>query len=189
MSSSTKQPDSSGCADNLRPAVTTEDVLSDDQKSLLAGVAAGQTLRTAAERAGVYILDAHGWLKDEVFAQAYATAEAAGTDVIEEEAFRRAVKGVEKPVYRAGEVVGHVADYSDAMLMFIGWVCGCALAWHFVGYDLANWLRLAFAPDMPAPPNLGGTDTLVTVLLSMLGLGGLRTVEKLKGVHRDAWKG
>lgn len=72
---------------------------------------------------------------------------------------------------------------------FIGWVCGCALAWHFVGYDLANWLRLAFAPAMPAPPNLGGTDTLVTVLLSMLGLGGLRTVEKLKGVHRDTWKG
>lgn len=119
MSSSTKQPDSSGCADNLRPAVTTEDALSDDQKSLLAGVAAGQTLRTAAERAGVYILDAHGWLKDEMFAKAYAAAEAAGTDVIEEEAFRRAVKGVEKPVYRAGEVVGHVADYSDAMLMFL----------------------------------------------------------------------
>ncbi len=70
---------------------------------------------------------------------------------------------------------------------FIGWVCGLALAWHFMGFDIANWLRLAFFPDMPAPPALNGTETLVTVLLSMLGLGGLRTVEKLKGVSRDGW--
>lgn len=72
---------------------------------------------------------------------------------------------------------------------FIGWTCGVALAWHFVGLDVFNWLRLAFFPDMPAPPVFGGTDTLMTVLLSMLGLGGLRTVEKLKGVSREKWKG
>jgi len=72
---------------------------------------------------------------------------------------------------------------------FIGWVCGFALAWHFMGYDLLNWLRLAFFPDMPAAPALGGSETLVTVLLSMLGLGGLRTVEKLKGVSREKWRG
>lgn len=72
---------------------------------------------------------------------------------------------------------------------FIGWVCGLALAWHFIGFDLMNWLRLAFFPDVPTPPALNGTETLVTVLLSMLGLGGLRTVEKLKGVSRDSWKG
>lgn len=70
---------------------------------------------------------------------------------------------------------------------FVGWVCGLALAWHFIGFDLMNWLRLAFFPDVPAPPDLSGTDTLITVLLSMLGLGGLRTVEKLKGVSRDRW--
>jgi len=72
---------------------------------------------------------------------------------------------------------------------FIGWVCGLALAWHFMGADLMNWLRLAFFPAMPEPPQLAGTETLVTVLLSMLGLGGLRTVEKLKGVSRDKWGG
>ncbi len=72
---------------------------------------------------------------------------------------------------------------------FIGWVCGLALAWHFMGFDMANWLRLAFFPDVPAPPALNGTETLVTVLLSMLGLGGLRTVEKLKGVNRNNMKG
>ncbi|PCI59466.1 MAG: hypothetical protein COB37_11510 [Kordiimonadales bacterium] len=72
---------------------------------------------------------------------------------------------------------------------FIGWVCGFALAWHFMGADILNWLRVAFFPDVPAPPVLAGTETLVTVLLSMLGLGGLRTVEKLKGVSRDKWRG
>ena len=71
---------------------------------------------------------------------------------------------------------------------FIGWVCGAALAWHFIGQDIVNWLRVAFFPNMPAPPVFGGTETLMTVLLSMLGLGGLRTVEKLKGVSRDRWK-
>jgi Holin of 3TMs, for gene-transfer release len=68
---------------------------------------------------------------------------------------------------------------------FIGWVCGVALAWNFIGYDLLNWLRLAFLPAMPAPPALGGSETLITVLMSMLGLGGLRTIEKIKGVSRD----
>lgn len=71
---------------------------------------------------------------------------------------------------------------------FVGWICGLSLAWHFLGYDIANWLRLAFFPAAPAPPALNGTETLVTVLMSMLGLGGLRTVEKLKGVSRDGWK-
>ncbi|TNE60813.1 MAG: hypothetical protein EP335_17390 [Alphaproteobacteria bacterium] len=71
---------------------------------------------------------------------------------------------------------------------FVGWVCGAALAWQFIGRDLFLWLQAAFLPDLPAPPALGGSDTLVTVLLSMLGLGGLRTVEKLKGVNRDTWK-
>ena len=68
---------------------------------------------------------------------------------------------------------------------FVGWVCGCALLWHFIIYDMLNWLRVVLWPLSPAPPSLTGTDTLITILLSMLGLGGLRTVEKLRGVNRD----
>ena len=82
----------------------------------------------------------------------------------------------------------HASVFVAGWRPFVGWVCGLALAWHFLGYDVANWLRLAFFPDTPAPPALNGTETLVTVLLSMLGLGGLRTVEKLKGVSREEWK-
>lgn len=58
---------------------------------------------------------------------------------------------------------------------FIGWVCGVALAYNFVVRDLLIW---AINPD-PVPPALQ-MEHLMTVLLGMLGLGGLRTYEKLK---------
>ncbi|WP_417459218.1 3TM-type holin [Kordiimonas sp.] len=82
----------------------------------------------------------------------------------------------------------HTSIFVAGWRPFVGWVCGMALGWHFMGHDVFNWLRLAFFPHIPAPPQLAGTETLMTVLLSMLGLGGLRTVEKLKGVSREKWR-
>jgi len=64
---------------------------------------------------------------------------------------------------------------------FIGWVCGCALAWHFIGYDLLRWLQAVFWPDAPAVPELSGTGQLISIVLSLLGLGAFRTVEKFGG--------
>ena len=58
---------------------------------------------------------------------------------------------------------------------FIGWVCGIALAYNFVIRDLFIWL---INPDI-VPPALQ-MEHLMTVLLGMLGLGGLRTYEKIK---------
>ncbi|MFC3051666.1 3TM-type holin [Kordiimonas pumila] len=86
------------------------------------------------------------------------------------------------------EEAKHPSVFVAGWRPFIGWVCGFALMWHFMGADIFSWLRLAFFPDMPAPPALSGTETLVTVLMSMLGLGGLRTIEKLKGVSREKWR-
>lgn len=57
---------------------------------------------------------------------------------------------------------------------FIGWVCGFALAYNFVLRDLLIWL---FGPE-GVPPALQ-MEHLMTVLLGMLGLGGMRTFEKL----------
>ena len=59
---------------------------------------------------------------------------------------------------------------------FIGWVCGVALAYNFVVRDLFIWIT----KTTEAPPALQ-MDHLMTVLLGMLGLGGLRTYEKIKG--------
>ena len=58
---------------------------------------------------------------------------------------------------------------------FIGWICGFALAYNFVIRDLFIWV---LQPE-EIPPALQ-MEHLMTVLLGMLGLGGLRTYEKLK---------
>lgn len=62
---------------------------------------------------------------------------------------------------------------------FIGWVCGFALAYNFVIRDLFIW---ALQPES-VPPALQ-MEHLMTVLMGMLGLGGLRTYEKIKDKSR-----
>lgn len=66
---------------------------------------------------------------------------------------------------------------------FIGWVCGAALAWTFLGHDLATWIAVMFARDDLIPPAID-SEPLFELVLAMLGLGGLRTFEKLKKVAR-----
>jgi hypothetical protein len=58
---------------------------------------------------------------------------------------------------------------------FIGWVCGVALAYNFVLRDLLIW----FVGPEQVPPALQ-MEHLMTVLIGMLGLGGMRTFEKFK---------
>ena len=63
---------------------------------------------------------------------------------------------------------------------FIGWVCGASLAYKFV---LAPFLMLALAAngiklDLPV---LDFAE-MSTILLGLLGLGAMRTTEKIKGV-------
>lgn len=63
---------------------------------------------------------------------------------------------------------------------FIGWVCGVALAYNFIARDILAWLLKIYYPTMEPPPELA-MEHLLTVLLGMLGLGTMRTYEKLKG--------
>lgn len=66
---------------------------------------------------------------------------------------------------------------------FIGWTCGAALAFHFVLHPVivfaAAWLGF-YVPEMP----VFDMDSLMTVLLGMLGLGGLRSFEKSRGLTK-----
>jgi hypothetical protein len=66
---------------------------------------------------------------------------------------------------------------------FIGWVCGTALAYTYIGYPLLLWAGAAWFPGIK-PPVLGNDGMLYELLLGMLGLGGLRTFEKVKGVTK-----
>ncbi len=64
---------------------------------------------------------------------------------------------------------------------FIGWVCGAALAYHFIIRDLVYWFldTLGFSVD-PLPPI--ELSQLISILLAMLGMSGYRTYEKIKKV-------
>jgi hypothetical protein len=67
---------------------------------------------------------------------------------------------------------------------FVGWTCGVALAWHFVGQPLAVFVISYSGIEAPALP-VFEMESLLTVLLGMLGLGGLRTFEKTKNIARE----
>lgn len=65
---------------------------------------------------------------------------------------------------------------------FIGWTCGAACAWNWVGLPITKvGLSLAGITLAIAPAELG---EMMPILLGMLGLGGLRTYEKINGVDR-----
>jgi hypothetical protein len=65
----------------------------------------------------------------------------------------------------------------------IGWVCASAFAYHFVLQPVILFIALAAGIDMPALPEFD-MASLMTVMMGMLGLGGLRTYEKQKGITK-----
>ena len=67
---------------------------------------------------------------------------------------------------------------------FVGWSCGVAMAWHFVGQPIAVFVIAYSGVEAPPLPAFE-MESLLTVLLGMLGLGGLRTFEKTKNVARE----
>ncbi len=63
-----------------------------------------------------------------------------------------------------------------------GWVCVLGMAGNFIVTPFANFVLALLEVQVFIP--LVPLDTMLPVLLGMLGLGGLRTLEKAKGVHR-----
>ena len=69
---------------------------------------------------------------------------------------------------------------------FIGWICGLGLAYQFLFRTIFMWVIQVVAwwqdkdlSAFPIPVNLD-MGTLLTLLGGLLGLGALRTVEKVK---------
>lgn len=62
---------------------------------------------------------------------------------------------------------------------FIGWVCGIACAWNWIGLSLALFLAKLNGQVIDMAP-LSLTE-MMPILLGMLGLGTLRTYERVNG--------
>lgn len=77
------------------------------------------------------------------------------------------------------------ADATSGNLMqygwrpFIGWICGLALAWDTIGRPMVVMAWVMAGHTAPVLPTLS-TEQLYGLIFGMLGLGGLRTVEKVK---------
>lgn len=65
---------------------------------------------------------------------------------------------------------------------FIGWTCGLALAYHFILQPIIVFTMSVNGLDYDLPEFDMGS--LMTIILGMLGLGGMRSFEKLKGLTK-----
>jgi len=72
----------------------------------------------------------------------------------------------------------HARLFVSGWRPFVGWVCGAALAYQTIGFNLLAWASVTFG--MPMPPGIE-TGMLENVLMLLLGFGGVRSVEKLFG--------
>ncbi len=66
---------------------------------------------------------------------------------------------------------------------FIGWVCGVAFAYHFVLQPFIVFGVTAAGVEIPELPSFD-MSSLMTVMMGMLGLGGLRSYEKKQGLTK-----
>jgi len=62
---------------------------------------------------------------------------------------------------------------------FVGWICACAIGFKYIGGPLLVMIGAAFGQDIDLPDI--DTADLWPLLAGLLGLGGLRTIEKVKG--------
>ena len=94
---------------------------------------------------------------------------------------REAIKGKEMDPQRLIELQAEInkveaqnrSIFVSGWRPFIGWICGLAFGFHYIIMPLL----LAYTDIKPIEFD---TNSLFTVLMGMLGLGGLRTYEKLK---------
>ena len=73
---------------------------------------------------------------------------------------------------------GHTSIFVAGWRPFVGWTCGIALCYHFVIQPFLVFLLYSFGYQVDLP--VFNMQTLTTVLMGMLGLGGLRSYEKVK---------
>ena len=68
----------------------------------------------------------------------------------------------------------------------IMWICAFGLGWQFVFQPVAVWVLAVSGADIVLP--VIETEGLLSLTLALLGLGGMRSFEKSKGIQRNNMK-
>ncbi len=90
------------------------------QAEFLAAYAAVGNISTAAKLTGIQRSNHYNWLREsQDYHDKFEDASEQAIDSLESEARRRAVDGVDRPVFHKGEQVGAVREYSDTLLIFL----------------------------------------------------------------------
>lgn len=103
----------------------------------------------------------------------------------EMELVRMAAEGELKQILAQLEINAREAAHPSVWVAgwrpFFGWVGGIGFVYATIVQPLLAWL--AVVKGWPAPPELN-LDLLWVVVTGMLGIGGLRTFEKSKGISK-----
>jgi hypothetical protein len=110
-------------------------------------------------------------------AQAIVTAQLNGAFKEEEYQFQLMLEQIKTNQVEAASTNWFVAGWRP----YIGWVCGTGLAYQFLLMPIGNGIAASFG-------HIGifltlNTDTLLSCLSGLLGLGAMRSFEKFKGVE------
>lgn len=121
--------------DRRRPASPTGPGIIRRTKTLedlfIAELSEGYSITASAYTVGIHRMTAYKWRDDSYaskqedgtflddFCVRWDSAIEAGTDKLEDEARRRAERGVERPVYQGGVMVGTVTEYSDTLMSLL----------------------------------------------------------------------
>lgn len=65
----------------------------------------------------------------------------------------------------------------------IGWVCSMSLLWSYLGHGILSWILVIFAPGIAPPPRLDGGE-IMPLVLTMLGMGSIKSFDLLKGTRK-----
>lgn len=90
------------------------------QRAFLSAYVIMGVVSKAAEAAGIHRKTHYEWLNnDPEYVEAFRQAEEDAIEALEREARRRALEGIEEPIYQGGKKVGVVRKYSDTLLIFL----------------------------------------------------------------------
>lgn len=78
---------------------------------------------------------------------------------------------------------GHKSIWVAGWRPAIGWSCSLGIAWLFIGHPVATWVAQMLGHTGMVMPTID-TEILLELTLAMLGMAGLRTFEKIKGVTK-----